>query len=128
MKKLSEYIKENLDIDNFSYKFDVWFKSDKQNYQPMLNFLKECYQKKIIQKDDVEQFLVKNNTFKIKKFVDFFDEDVKRDESINIDYIYQFTKIVEHFISNLELFNKVDYKYQALQSAQDKLIKNGESQ
>lgn len=128
MKTLIEYIKENLDIDNFSYKFDVWFKSDKQNYQPMLKFLQECYQKKIVQKDDIEQFLTKNNTFKLKKFVDFFDEDVKRDESINIDYIYQFTKIIEHFISNLELFNKVDYKYQALQSAQDKLIKNGESQ
>lgn len=127
MKTLIEYIKENLDIDNFSYKFDVWFKSDKQNYQPMLKFLQECYQKKIVQKDDIEQFLTKNNTFKLKKFVDFFDEDVKRDESINIDYIYQFTKIIEHFISNLELFNKVDYKYQALQSAQDKLIKNGES-
>jgi len=123
MKTLIEYIKENLDIDNFSYKFDVWFKSDKQNYQPMLKFLQECYQKKIVQKDDIEQFLAKNTTFKIKKFVDFFDEDVKRDESINIDYIYQFTKIVEHFISNLELFNKVDYKYQALQSAQDKLMK-----
>lgn len=123
MKTLTEYIKENLDIDNFSYKFDVWFKSDKQNYQPMLKFLQECYQKKIVQKDDIEQFLTKNTTFKIKKFVDFFDEDVKRDESINIDYIYQFTKIVEHFISNLELFNKVDYKYQALQSAQDKLMK-----
>jgi len=123
MKTLIEYIKENLDIDNFSYKFDVWFKSDKQNYQPMLKFLQECYQKKIVQKDDIEQFLSKNNTFKLKKFVDFFDEDVKRDESINIDYIYQFTKIVEHFISNLELFNKVDYKYQALQSAQDKLMK-----
>lgn len=128
MKTLIEYIKENLDIDNFSYKFDVWFKSDKQNYQPMLKFLQECYQKKIVQKDDIEQFLTKNNTFKLKKFVDFFDEDVKRDESINIDYIYQFTKIIEHFISNLELFNKVDYKYQALQSTQDKLIKNGESQ
>lgn len=127
MKTLIEYIKENLDIDNFSYKFDVWFKGDKQNYQPMLKFLQECYQKKIVQKDDIEQFLTKNNTFKLKKFVDFFDEDVKRDESINIDYIYQFTKIIEHFISNLELFNKVDYKYQALQSAQDKLIKNGES-
>lgn len=127
MKTLIEYIKENLDIDNFSYKFDVWFKSDKQNYQPMLKFLQECYQKKIVQKDDIEQFLTKNNTFKLKKFVDFFDEDVKRDESINIDYIYQFTKIIEHFISNLELFNKVDYKYQALQSVQDKLIKNGES-
>ena len=123
MKTLIEYIKENLDIDNFSYKFDVWFKSDKQNYQPMLKFLQECYQKKIVQKDDIEQFLTKNTTFKLKKFVDFFDEDVKRDESINIDYIYQFTKIVEHFISNLELFNKVDYKYQALQSAQDKLMK-----
>ncbi len=123
MKTLIEYIKENLDIDNFSYKFDVWFKSDKQNYQPMLKFLQECYQKKIVQKDDIEQFLAKNTTFKLKKFVDFFDEDVKRDESINIDYIYQFTKIVEHFISNLELFNKVDYKYQALQSAQDKLMK-----
>lgn len=123
MKTLIEYIKENLDIDNFSYKFDVWFKSDKQNYQPMLKFLQECYQKKIVQKDDIEQFLAKNTTFKLKKFVDFFDEDVKRDESINIDYIYQFTKIVEHFISNLELFNKVDYKYQALQSAQDKLVK-----
>lgn len=123
MKTLIEYIKENLDIDNFSYKFDVWFKSDKQNYQPMLKFLQECYQKKIVQKDDIEQFLAKNTTFKLKKFVDFFDEDVKRDESINIDYIYQFTKIIEHFISNLELFNKVDYKYQALQSAQDKLMK-----
>lgn len=123
MKNIKDYIKECLDIDNFDYKFDVWFKTDKKNYEPMLSFLQTCYQKRIVQKDDIEQFLSKNNTFKLKKFVDFFDEDVKKDESINIDYIYQFTKIIEHFISNLELFNKVDYKYQALQSAQDKLVK-----
>lgn len=123
MKTITEYIKENLDIENFEYKFDVWFKTDKKNYKPMLEFLKDCYAKRIVQKDDIDAFLEKNNTFKVKKFVDFFDEDVKRDDAVNIDYIYQFTKIIEHFISNIELFNKVDYRYQALQSAESEVGK-----
>lgn len=114
MRKLVEYIKENLDIENFSYKFDVWFENDKEHLKPMLELFKSCSDRKFVQKDDIEAFINKYNKFKIKKFVDFFDEDVKRDESINVDYIYLFTKIIEHFITNFNLFNKLDYKYQAL--------------
>lgn len=118
MRKLVEYIKENLDIENFGYKFDVWFENDKEHLKPMLEFFKLCSERKIVQKDDVEGFIAKNPKFKIKKFVDFFDEDVKRDESINIDYIYLLTKIIEHFITNFNLFNKLDYRYQSIFNGQ----------
>ena len=113
MKTLTDYIKECLDIDNFEYKFDVWFDSDKSHYQPMLEFLKELSLRKVVTKDDVDDFLLKNSKFQIKKFVDFFDEDVKRDEAINVDYIYLFTKIIENFITNFNLRHKVDYCLQA---------------
>lgn len=112
MKKLVDYIKENLDIDNFLFKFDVWFEKDKENLDKIVLFIKDCYDRKIVQKDDVEKFLEENPSFKMKKFVDFFDEEVKRDESINVDYLYLFTKIIETFINNFSLFNKLDYQYQ----------------
>lgn len=112
MKNIKEYIQECLDVDNFAYKFDVWFKDDKEYLKPLLNFITICGQRKLVQKDDVETFLAENPKFKIKKFVDFFDEDVKRDEAINVDYIYLFTKIIEHFITNFNLFNKISYQYQ----------------
>ena len=112
MKSISEYIKENLDIDNFLYKFDVWFKTDKDNLDKVILLIKDCYDRKIVQKEDVELFLENNPKFKVKKFVDFFDEDVKRDESINVDYVYLFTKILETFINNFSLFNKIEYQYQ----------------
>jgi len=114
MKSLFEYIKENLDIDNFAYKFDVWFQTDKNHLKPMLELFKDCADRKIVQKDDVDKFIEKYPSFKIKKFVDFFDEDVKRDEAISIDYIYLMTKIIEQFISNFTLFNKIDYMYQSI--------------
>lgn len=113
MKRLVEYIKESLDIDNFEYKFDIWFKSDKKHYDPILNLLKDCSQRKVISKSDVEEFLEKNSDFKVKKFVDFFDEDVKKKDDINVDYTYLFSKILETFINNFTLFNKLDYIYQA---------------
>lgn len=114
MKSLAEYIKENLDIENFEYKFDVWFKSDTEHQKPMLEFLTKLSQRKIVQKEDVETFLLKYSNFKLKKFVDFFDEDVLRDEAINVDYIYLFTNIIKTFITNFNLQHKVEYEYQAL--------------
>ena len=113
MKTLASYIKECLDVDNFLYKFDVWFQSDKKHLQPIINLIKDCGNRRVVQKDDIELFLSKNSEFKVKKFVDFFDEDVKRDEAINVDYIYLFTKIIENFITNFNLFNKVAYQYQS---------------
>lgn len=112
MKKLVDYIKENLDVENFLYKFDIWFDKDKENLDKMILFIKDCYDRKIVQKDDVEKFLEENPSFKMKKFVDFFDEEVKRDESINVDYLYLFTKIIETFINDFSLFNKIEYQYQ----------------
>ena len=79
----------------------------------MLEFLKELSLRKIVTRDDIDDFLLKNSKFQIKKFVDFFDEDVKRDEAINVDYIYLFTKIVENFITNFNLKHVVDYGLQA---------------
>jgi len=114
MKHLIEYIKECLDVENFAYKFDVWFKKDKEHYQPMLDLLTDLRGRKIVTRDDIDNFLEKHSNFKIKNFVDFFDEEVVRDEAINVDYIYLFTKILEQFINNFDLQNKIDYSKQAL--------------
>jgi len=114
MKTLAEYIKECLDTENFAYKYDVWFQSDTEHQKPFLELLTKLSQRKIVQKEDIEAFLLKYNNFKIKKFVDFFDEDVKRDEAINVDYIYLFTNIIKTFITNFNLQHKVEYQYQAL--------------
>lgn len=116
MKNLSDYIKECLDVDNFAYKFSVWFDSDKEHFEPMLNFLKELSLRKVVTRDDIDDFLLKNSKFKIKKFVDFFDEDVKRDEAINVDYVYLFGKIIENFINNFNLRYKVDYHLQVIKN------------
>ena len=118
MKSLVDYVKECLDIENFSYKFDVWFKIDKKHLKSMLELLKDCKDRKIVQKDDVEKFIEHNPEFKIKKFVDFFDEDVKRDEAINVDYIYLFTKIIENFITNFNLQNKIEYGLQCFMNGE----------
>ncbi len=114
MKSLVEYIKENLDIENFEYKFDIWFKDDKTYLEPLINLLKDCQLRHIITKEDVSKFIENNPKFPIKKFVDFFEEDVKRDESINVDYIYLFTVILQSFLTNFNLKNKIDYKLQVI--------------
>ena len=114
MKNLKDYIKECLDVDNFDYKFDIWFSTDTEHKKPMLDLMTKLSLRKIVQKEDIDTFLEKYNTFKIKKFVDFFDEDVKKDEAISIDYIYLFTNIIKTFITNFNLRNKVAYEYQAL--------------
>lgn len=114
MKTLAEYIKECLDTENFAYKYDVWFQSDTEHQKPFLELLTKLSQRKIVQKEDIESFLLKYNNFKIKKFVDFFDEDVTRDEAINVDYIYLFSNIIKTFITNFNLQHKVEYQYQAL--------------
>ena len=114
MKTLTEYIKECLDTENFAYKYDVWFQSDTEHQKPFLELLTKLSQRKIVQKEDIESFLLKYNNFNIKKFVDFFDEDVTRDEAINVDYIYLFSNIIKTFITNFNLQHKIEYQYQAL--------------
>lgn len=114
MKTLAEYIKECLDTENFAYKYDVWFQSDTEHQKPFLELLTKLSQRKIVQKEDIESFLLKYSNFKIKKFVDFFDEDVTRDEAINVDYIYLFSNIIKTFITNFNLQHKIEYQYQAL--------------
>lgn len=118
MKTLTEYIKECLDTENFAYKYDVWFQSDTEHQKPFLELLTKLSQRKIVQKEDIESFLLKYNNFKIKKFVDFFDEDVTRDEAINVDYIYLFSNIIKTFITNFNLQHKIEYQYQALNNGE----------
>ena len=118
MKTLAEYIKECLDTENFAYKYDVWFQSDTKHQKPFLELLTKLSQRKIVQKEDIESFLLKYNNFKIKKFVDFFDEDVTRDEAINVDYIYLFSNIIKTFITNFNLQHKIEYQYQALNNGE----------
>ena len=113
-KFAEEIVKENLDIENFEYKFDIWFKDDKTYLEPLLNLLKDCQLRHIITKEDISKFIENNPKFPIKKFVDFFEEDVKRDESINVDYIYLFTVILQSFLTNFNLKNKIDYKLQVI--------------
>ena len=118
MKTLAEYIKECLDTENFAYKYDVWFQSDTEHQKPFLELLTKLSQRKIVQKEDIESFLLKYSNFKIKKFVDFFDEDVTRDEAINVDYIYLFSNIIKTFITNFNLQHKIEYQYQALNNGE----------
>ena len=118
MKTLAEYIKECLDTENFAYKYDVWFQSDTKHQKPFLELLTKLSQRKIVQKEDIESFLLKYSNFKIKKFVDFFDEDVTRDEAINVDYIYLFSNIIKTFITNFNLQRKIEYQYQALNNGE----------
>ena len=118
MKTLTEYMKECLDTENFAYKYDVWFQSDTEHQKPFLELLTKLSQRKIVQKEDIESFLLKYNNFNIKKFVDFFDEDVTRDEAINVDYIYLFSNIIKTFITNFNLQHKIEYQYQALNNGE----------
>ena len=118
MKTLTEYIKECLDTENFAYKYDGWFQSDTEHQKPFLELLTKLSQRKIVQKEDIESFLLKYNNFNIKKFVDFFDEDVTRDEAINVDYIYLFSNIIKTFITNFNLQHKIEYQYQALNTGE----------
>ena len=95
-----------------------WFKNDKKHYDAILNLLKDCSQRRVISKSDVEDFLEKNKDFQVKKFVDFFDEDVKKKDDINVDYTYLLSKILEVFINNFTLNNKLDYLLQAVNNGE----------
>ena len=111
MKGLTQYIKECLDVENFSYKFDVWFKKEKTGYKPLLQLIQDCSAKKIVTSEDIDKFIENNPKFKLKEFIDFMDEDVKRDEAVTVDYSYLLLKLVETFIRNNTLFSKADYLF-----------------
>ena len=67
MKTIVKYIKECLDIENFSYKFDIWFDSDEKHLKPILELMKDCRDRKIVQKDDIENFVQQYPDFKIRE-------------------------------------------------------------
>lgn len=112
MKRIVDYIKEALDYETIEYKLDVWFRNDKKHYDSFIDFVKNCQMKLIVQKDDVVNFLNTNPEFKLKEFIDFIDDDIVRSEDINKDYIYQFTKIIEMFLTNFNLRSKIDNQKQ----------------
>lgn len=118
MKTLINYIKENLETDEFSYKYDVWFQKDKKHEKAFLDLLSRLAELKVVTKEDVESFLENNGGFNLKNFVDFFDDTVKTQDDINKDYIYLFTKIIETFITNFNLKNKIEYNLQALKNGE----------
>lgn len=118
MKTLINYIKENLETDEFSYKYDVWFQKDKKHEKAFLDLMSRLAELKVVTKEDVESFLENNGGFNLKNFVDFFDDTVKTQDDINKDYIYLFTKIIETFITNFNLKNKIEYNLQALKNGE----------
>lgn len=118
MKTLINYIKENLETDEFSYKYDVWFQKDKKHEKAFLDLLSRLAELKVVTKEDVESFLENNSGFNLKNFVDFFDDTIKTQDDINKDYIYLFTKIIETFITNFNLKNKIEYNLQALKNGE----------
>lgn len=113
MKGLTEYVKECLDVENFAYKFDVWFKKEKTGYKSLLQLIEDCAAKKIVTSEDIDKFIENNPKFKLKEFIDFMDEDVKRDEAVTVDYSYLLLKLVESFIRNINLFSKADSLFKA---------------
>lgn len=99
MKNITQYIKESIDEENLEWKIKVFFKKNRKEYNQFVHLVDKCKEGNAITKEFVEE-LVKDTDINVKQFVDFMDDDIYKDTTIQKDYIYLFMKIVELVIGN----------------------------
>lgn len=101
MRSIVQYIKEDMN-DNLFFKIDVYFKDKPYQMNVFNNLLDVCRNTKGFNVNTVKQYLEENTTLNnnFKTFVDFIEDNIHPDYSINRDYHASMYNIVKKIIGN----------------------------
>ena len=98
---LSDYINEELD-DNIFWKIDTYFQNNPDELKSFNGMIDVCRSNKSFNVSTIEAYLNSNELLSKnqKKFVDFLDNTIKQDTTINKDYNSSIYNIVKTVIGN----------------------------
>ena len=101
MKHLTNYINEELD-DNIFWKIDTYFQNNPDELKSFNGMIDVCRSNKSFNVSTIEAYLNSNELLSKnqKKFVDFLDNTIKQDTTINKDYNSSIYNIVKTVIGN----------------------------
>ena len=101
MKHLTDYINEELD-DNIFWKIDTYFQNNPDELKSFNGMIDVCRYNKSFNVSTIEAYLNSNELLSKnqKKFVDFLDNTIKQDTTINKDYNSSIYNIVKTVIGN----------------------------
>ena len=97
MKRLLEYILEELDLRNLTYMIDRWFENYPDQLSQFEEILVKCKQDKVVNPKNLEKYI--KGTFletQLEDFVRFINNEVKVDPNTN--YIYELKIILTQLI------------------------------
>ena len=88
MKHLTDYINEELD-DNIFWKIDTYFQNNPDELKSFNGMIDVCRSNKSFNVSTIEAYVNSNELLSKnqKKFVDFLDNTIKQDTTINKDFI-----------------------------------------
>lgn len=101
MKHLTDYINEELD-DNIFWKIDTYFQNNPDELKSFNGMIDVCRSNKSFNVSTIEAYLNSNELLSKnqKKFVDFLDNTINKDTTINKDYNSSIYNIVKTVIGN----------------------------
>ena len=101
MKHLTDYINEEFD-DNIFWKIDTYFQNNPDELKSFNGMIDVCRSNKSFNVSTIEAYLNSNELLSKnqKKFVDFLDNTIKQDTTINKDYNSSIYNIVKTVIGN----------------------------
>ena len=98
---MTDYINEELD-DNIFWKIDTYFQNNPDELKSFNGMIDVCRSNKSFNVSTIEAYLNSNELLSKnqKKFVDFLDNTIKQDTTINKDYNSSIYNIVKTVIGN----------------------------
>ena len=106
MKSLTQFIVEELDIDNLFWFLDKWFERNEQQAQEFIELVVKCKQDgQKVNIDNLKTY-IKGTQLELNlcEFINFVDNDIEpiKDK----DYVYILKQIIEMVIGNKSKTNK----------------------
>ena len=101
MKRLKEFITESID-DNLFWKIDTFFQNNDSEGKSFNGMIDVCRASKSFNLDTLEAYLKANDNLSsnTKKFVDFIEDNINPDTTINKDYSRSLYNIVKTVVGN----------------------------
>lgn len=102
MKRLKDFIiYEELD-DNIFWKIDTYFQNNSSERQLFNGMIDVCRANKSFNQGTIEAYLRANSSLNrnSKKLLDFLNDDVHTDTTINNNYLYSMYNVVKKIVGN----------------------------
>lgn len=106
MKSLKEFININEELDeNIFWKIDTYYKDKNDEFKEFNKLVDTCRINKAYNTNTISNYINNNEILSnnIKTFVDFLDDTIHIDLTINKDYISSMYRIIKTIIGNKTL-------------------------